>query len=124
MKEVCDFYINFRSKIIKLNFFSFLKLYIVPSPPRNVTVQRVNNLMARVQWSEPLQPNGRIIGYHIYVHNMAANLTEVKRFQTSDLSQHLMEYTIHNLSTDNNFFKSMQNLKSIDLLPIRTIYTV
>ncbi|XP_046912035.2 protein tyrosine phosphatase 99A isoform X4 [Dermatophagoides farinae] len=69
----------------------------VPSPPRNVTVQRVNNLMARVQWSEPLQPNGRIIGYHIYVHNMAANLTEVKRFQTSDLSQHLMEYTIHNL---------------------------
>ena len=98
MKEVCDFYINFRSKIIKLNFFSFLKLYIVPSPPRNVTVQRVNNLMARVQWSEPLQPNGRIIGYHIYVHNMAANLTEVKRFQTSDFTQHLFEYTIHNLS--------------------------
>ncbi|OTF80580.1 hypothetical protein BLA29_011393, partial [Euroglyphus maynei] len=53
--------------------------------------------MARVQWNEPLQPNGRINGYHIYVHNMAANLTEVKRFQISDLSQHLMEYTVHNL---------------------------
>lgn len=76
---------------------------IVPSPPRNVTVQRVNNLMARVQWNEPLQPNGRINGYHIYVHNMAANLTEVKRFQISDLSQHLMEYTVHNLSMNDNY---------------------
>ncbi|XP_075676436.1 protein tyrosine phosphatase 99A isoform X4 [Dermatophagoides pteronyssinus] len=69
----------------------------VPSPPRNVTVQRINNLMARVQWNEPLQLNGRINGYHIYVHNMAANLTEVKRLQTSDFTQHLFEYTIHNL---------------------------
>ena len=77
----------------------FVKL-IVPSPPRNVTVQRINNLMARVQWNEPLQLNGRINGYHIYVHNMAANLTEVKRLQTSDFTQHLFEYTIHNLSND------------------------
>ncbi|UXI20835.1 hypothetical protein NH340_JMT06778 [Sarcoptes scabiei] len=69
----------------------------VPSPPRNVSVQRVNNLMARVQWSEPQLPNGKVIGYHIYVHNAAANLTEVKRYQVLDLTQHLWEYTIHNL---------------------------
>lgn len=54
--------------------------------------------MARVQWSEPQLPNGKVIGYHIYVHNDAANLTEVKRYQVLDLTQHLWEYTIHNLS--------------------------
>ncbi|KAI2797964.1 Protein tyrosine phosphatase, partial [Blomia tropicalis] len=69
----------------------------VSSPPRNATIQRVNNQMARVQWSEPTLANGRIIGYHIYVHNVAANLTEVKKFQSSNFAQHSMEYSIHNL---------------------------
>lgn len=55
--------------------------------------------MARVQWSEPFQPNGRILGYHIYVHNVAANLTEVKKYQSPNFQQHTMEFSIHNLST-------------------------
>ena len=54
--------------------------------------------MARVQWSEPILPNGRILGYHIYVHNVAANLTEVKKHPLSNYAPHTMEYTIHNLS--------------------------
>lgn len=46
-------------------------------------------------------PNGRILGYHIYVHNVAANLTEVKKYQSSaSLSsiQHHMDFSINNLS--------------------------
>lgn len=54
--------------------------------------------MARVQWSEPIQPNGRILGYHIYVHNVAANLTEMKKYQSPNFQQHTMEFSIHNLS--------------------------
>lgn len=54
--------------------------------------------MARVKWTEPSEPNGRIIGYHIYIHIVIANLTEVKRYQVADYSQRIFEYTIHNLS--------------------------
>lgn len=92
MKEVCCCTNSF--------FFEDTNCYFdtVSSPPRNATIQRVNNQMARVQWSEPTLANGRIIGYHIYVHNVAANLTEVKKFQSSNFAQHSMEYSIHNLS--------------------------
>lgn len=71
----------------------------VSSPPRNITIQRVANHQARVQWTEPMLPNGRILGYHIYVHNVGANLTEVKKYQhSSSLTQHFMDFTINNLS--------------------------
>lgn len=71
----------------------------VSSPPRNITIQRVANHQARVQWTEPMLPNGHILGYHIYVHNVGANLTEVKKYQhSSSLTRHFMDFTINNLS--------------------------
>ncbi|CAG2115739.1 unnamed protein product, partial [Medioppia subpectinata] len=50
------------------------------SPPRNVSLVRVTNTMARLQWLEPKAANGRLQGYRIYVLNIAANLTEVKKW--------------------------------------------
>lgn len=79
-----------------------IPLFEVSSPPRNASIQRVSNSMARVQWTEPTLPNGQILGYHIYVHNVAANLTKVEKFQLASFTQHSMEYSIQNLSTSHN----------------------
>lgn len=54
--------------------------------------------MAKIQWMEPIMPNGRVLGYHVYVHNVAANLTEVKKYQMGSYILHSLEYSIQNLS--------------------------
>jgi hypothetical protein len=69
---------------------------LVSSPPQNVSIQRVTNTMARIQWTEPKSPNGRLQGYRIYILNVAANLTEVKK--VINPHQYTMDFTINNLS--------------------------
>jgi hypothetical protein len=70
--------------------------HLVSSPPQNVSIQRVTNTMARLQWTEPKSPNGRLQGYRIYILNVAANLTEVKK--VINPQQHTMDFNINNLS--------------------------
>ena len=68
----------------------------VSSPPQNVTLLRVTNTMARLQWSEPKSPNGRLQGYRVYILNIAANLTEVKKLVNPQL--YSVDFPIHGLS--------------------------
>ncbi|XP_054161930.1 tyrosine-protein phosphatase 99A-like isoform X2 [Oppia nitens] len=67
----------------------------ISSPPRNVTLVRVTNTEARLQWLEPKHPNGRLQGYRIYVLNIVANLTEVKKVVNPQ--QYTIDFTITNL---------------------------
>lgn len=79
-----------------MQIFLFVYQILVPSPPRNVSIQRVTNSLARLQWTEPKSPNGRLQGYRIYLLNVAANLTEVKKVLNPQ--QYTMDFTINNLS--------------------------
>lgn len=50
-----------------------------------------------------MQPNGKILGYHIYVHNIGQDRTEMRKFPISAFAQHMMEFTILDLRPYTNY---------------------
>lgn len=97
--------------------YDTLFMFVVPSPPWNVTVVQKNSNIAQVSWRKPRRPNGHIIEYHVFSTPPLPPLQTVVRPQDQSSTTGYAEISTHfepgaQYSVWVNFnFKSIFNFK-------------